>query len=93
MTDLRNLMGLVNRFTDSAPDLKHITAPWRASLKKAKVFTWGPLHDIALQEVKNVITNPAGPVLKHFKPELPIQLLTDSAWYKWTATEKTQNRN
>ena len=79
LTDLRSLMGLVNRFTDSAPDLKQITAPWRASLKKAKVFTWGPLHDIALQKVKDVITNPAGPVLKHFEPGLPIQLLTDAS--------------
>ena len=31
LTDLRSRMGLVNRFTDSAPDLKHITAPWRSS--------------------------------------------------------------
>ena len=51
LTDLRSLMGLVNRFTDSSPDLKHITAPWRASLKKAKVFAWGSMHDKALEEV------------------------------------------
>ena len=43
------------------------------------MFTWGPLHDMALQEVKDVITNPAGPVLKHFEPGLPIQLLTDAS--------------
>ena len=79
LTDLRSLMGLVNRFTDSAPDLKQMTLPWRTSLKKAKVFTWGPLHDIALQKVKDVICNPEGPVLKHFEPGLPVQLLTDAS--------------
>ena len=57
LTDLRSLMSLVNRFMDSSPDLKQITAPWRASLKKAKVFAWGPMHDKALKEVKTVITN------------------------------------
>ena len=79
LTDLRSLMGLVNRFTDSARDPKHIMAPWRSSLKKAKVLTWGLLHDIALQKVKDVITNPEGPVLKHFELCLAIQLLTDAS--------------
>ncbi len=63
-------MGLINRFTDSARDPKHIMAPWRRSLEKAKVLTWGLLHDIALQKVKDVITNPEGPVLKNFETEV-----------------------
>ncbi len=79
LIDLRSLMGLVNRFTDSSPDLKQITAPWRTSLKKAKVFVWGPVHDKALEEVKAVIKNPYGPVLKYFHPALPIHLLTDAS--------------
>ena len=34
VTDLRSLMGLVNRFSDSAPDLKHAMKPLQGLLKK-----------------------------------------------------------
>ena len=37
------------------------------------------MHDKALEEVKAVITNLEGPVLKHFNPDLPIQLFTDAS--------------
>ena len=36
-------------------------------------------HERALAKVKEIITNPAGPMLKHFDPKLPIQMLTDAS--------------
>ena len=96
LTDLRSLIGLVNRFTVSAPDLKQAMAPRQGSLKKSKVFTWGLLHNKALATVKEIITNLAGQVLKHFQQDLPIQLLTDASrtgiGYCLVQTE-TNNKN
>jgi hypothetical protein len=40
---------------------------------------WGDVHEAALTKVKEIITNPAGPILKHFDPKLPIRLLTDAS--------------
>ena len=78
LTDLRSLMGLINRFTDSAPDLKHAMVAWQGLLKKDNGFLWGEDHEKALATVKEIITYPKGPVLRHFDPGLPVQLMTDA---------------
>ena len=44
------------------------------------MFLWGDEHEAGLKKVKEIITNPEGPVLKHFDPTLPIQVLTDAYW-------------
>ena len=79
LTNLRSFMGLVNRFTDFAPDLKHAMVPLQGLLSKKNAFLWGEDHDKAMNEVKKIITDPKGPILKHFDPGLPIQLLTDAS--------------
>jgi hypothetical protein len=53
--------------------------PLQGLLKKANAYVWGPEHEDALEAVKAIITNPEGPVLRHFNPKLPIQLLTDTS--------------
>ena len=79
MTNLRSLIGLVNRFNDSNPDLKHAMASWQGLLKKSNVYQWGDVHEAALTKVNEIITNPAGPILRHFDSALPIQVLTDAS--------------
>ena len=79
ITNLRSLIGLVNRFNDQNPDLKHAMASWQLLLKKSNKFVWDEVHEAALRKVKEIITNPAGPILRHFDPELPIRLLTDAS--------------
>ena len=79
VTNLRSLIGLVNRFNDSNPDLKHAVASWQGLLKKSNVYLWGDVHEAALTTVKEIITNPAGPILRHFDSALPIQVLTDAS--------------
>ena len=41
---------------------------------------WGAEHGKAFEDVKAIIMNPNGPVLRHFDPQLPIQLLSDASW-------------
>jgi hypothetical protein len=79
ITNLRSLIGLVNRFNDQNPDLKHAMVSWQGLLKKSNKYMWGDVHKAALTKVKEIITNPAGPILKHFDPKLPIRLLTDAS--------------
>jgi hypothetical protein len=79
ITNLRSLIGLVNQFNDANPDLKHAMTAWQGLLKKRNIYRWGVEHERALAKVKEIITNPAGPVLKHFDPKLPIQMLTDAS--------------
>jgi hypothetical protein len=79
ITNLRSLIGLVNRFNDQNPDLKHAMATWQLLLKKSNKFVWDEVHERALDKVKEIITNPAGPILRHFDSTLPIRLLTDAS--------------
>ena len=79
ITNLRSLIGLVNRFNDQNPDLKHAMATWQLLLKKGNKFVWDEVHERALDKVKEIITNPAGPFLHHFDSTLPIRLLTDAS--------------
>ena len=79
LTNLRSLIGLVNRFNDQNPDLKHAMVPWQLLLKKSNKFVWDEVHETALKKVKEIITNPAGPILRLFDPKLPIRLLTDAS--------------
>ena len=67
ITNLRSLIGLVNRFNDQNPDLKHAMAPWQLLLKKNNKLVWDEMHERALDKFKEIITNPAGPILRHFK--------------------------
>ena len=79
ITNLRSLIGLVNRFNDQNPDLKHAMATWQLLLKKSNKFIWAEVHERALDKVKEIITNPVGPILRHFDSTLPIRLLTDAS--------------
>lgn len=79
ITNLRSLIGLVNRFNDQNPDLKHPMVTWQGVLKKCNKYKWGDVHESTLNKVKEIITNPVGPILKHFNSRLPIQLLTDAS--------------
>ena len=79
ITNLRSLIGLVNRFNDQNPDLKHAMAPWQLLLKKSNKFIWDEVHEQALNKVKEIITNPAGPILRPFDSKLPTRLLTDAS--------------
>ena len=37
-------------------------------------FIWTEEHGAAMKQVKDILTNPNGLVLRHFDPQLPIKL-------------------
>ena len=90
--DLRSLIGLVNRFNDQNPDLKHTMAPWQLLLKKSNKFVWDEEHESALDKVKEIITNPAGSILRHFDSNLPIRRLTDASRSGIGDTSESEHR-
>ena len=57
LTNLRSLIGLVKRFNDHNPDLKHVMAPLHFLLKKSNKFVWDEVHERALDKVKEIITH------------------------------------
>jgi hypothetical protein len=46
------------------------------------VFQWIDDHQKAFEQVKYILTNPEGPILAHFDPQLPTTLLTDASRLK-----------
>ena len=66
ITNLRSLIGLVNRFNEQNLDLKHAMATWQLLLKKSNKFVWDKVHQRALDKIKEIITNPACPILLNF---------------------------
>ena len=79
ITNLRSLIGLVNRFNVRNPDLKQAMVSWQGLLKKCNKYKWGDVYEAAQTKLKETITNPEGPILRHFNSRLPIQLLTDAS--------------
>ena len=45
LTNLRSFMGLVNRFTDFTPDLKHAMVQLQGLLKKTNAYLCGEDHE------------------------------------------------
>ena len=72
-------MGLANQFSDYSPDMKHAMAPLKGLLSKKNAFVWTDDHQKAMDTVKAILTDPNGPVLRHFDPELPVKLITDAS--------------
>ena len=64
ITNLRSLIGLVNRFNDQNPDLKHAMATWQLLLKKSNKFVWDEVHERALDKVKEIVTGVIGRLTK-----------------------------
>ena len=79
LTNLRSFMGLANQFSDYSPDMKHAMAPLKGLLSKKNAFVWTDDHQKAMDTMKAILTDPNGPVLRYFDPELPVKLITDAS--------------
>jgi hypothetical protein len=82
VTDLRSFLGLANQLGQFIPDLAHASEPLRGLLKKSTSYQWLCEHQSSFETIKNILTNPNGPVLAHFNPSLPSVLLTDASRLK-----------
>ena len=62
-----------------SPHLSDKTAILRELVKKDNQWNWGPEHETAFDEVKKIITEIPGPVLKFYDPRKPVMLQVDAS--------------
>lgn len=79
ITDLRSFLGLINQLGHFVPDLAHASQPLRELLKKDVAFQWLQPQQESFERVKQILTNPDGPILSHFDHRLSTVLLTDAS--------------
>lgn len=82
VTDLRSFLGLANQLGQFVTDLAHTTQPLRGLLKKNVAFQWLQPQQQAFQRVKEILTDPNGPILSYFDPKLSTTLITDASQLK-----------
>ena len=63
---VERLLGTVNYLGKFIPNLASVTEPIRVLLRKDIEFQWSHEQDKAFQEIKSVLTENGGPVLKFF---------------------------
>ena len=76
-TDLRSFIGLTNQFTTCTKELAPALVPLRPLLSTRNDFLWTPVHDIAFQQAKELLTT--APVLAYFDPSKETRLYTDAS--------------
>ena len=65
------MLGAVNYLGKFIPNLASVTEPIRVLLRKDIEFQWSHELDKAFQEIKSVLTENGGPVLKFFEVQNP----------------------
>ena len=65
------MLGAVNYLGKFIPNLASVTKPIRVLLRKDIEFQWSHELDKAFQEIKSVLTENGGPVLKFFEVQNP----------------------
>ncbi|XP_029489352.1 uncharacterized protein LOC115108941 [Oncorhynchus nerka] len=75
--ELETVLGMVNYLAKFAPSLSNANAPLRQLLKRSSEFLWDKQHDIAFQNVKELITREPGPILAYYDPNKELR-------FKWT---------
>ncbi|XP_062557352.1 uncharacterized protein LOC134222226 [Armigeres subalbatus] len=75
--DIRRLMGLMGFYQKFIPRYSHLTAPITDLLKRSKKFKWSEEADLALEELKSVLTS--APVLANPDYSRPFIIETDAS--------------
>lgn len=74
---LRSFLGLANYYRKFVPDYSKIARPLIELTKKNVQWQWGEQQHKAFETLKNKLTT--APILRHFDPNLPIELHTDAS--------------
>ena len=77
--ELETYLGMFTYLSQYTPKLAEKTAPLRELTKQDTVWDWGPHHDTAFQEIKNIITKQPGPVLAYYDPDKPVVVQVDAS--------------
>jgi len=75
--ELWTQLGLMNYLSKYIPHFSEIAAPLRDLVKQNVEWSWQPLHDRKLAELKKLITE--APVLKYYSPNEPIVVSVDAS--------------
>ncbi|KXJ22526.1 Transposon Tf2-9 polyprotein [Exaiptasia diaphana] len=75
---VQRLLGMINYLAKFIPNLSAITAPLHELLKEQTAWHWTQLHDEALQEIKNLLSESSCGVLKYYEPAKPVKLQVDA---------------
>ena len=76
---VERLLGTVNYLGKFIPNLASVTEPIRVLLRKDIEFQWSHEQDKAFQEIKSVLTENGGPVLKFFDVQKPVTVSCDAS--------------
>ena len=76
---VERLLGTVNYLGKFIPNLASVTEPIRVLLRKDIEFQWSHEQDKAFQEIKSVLTENGGPVLKFFGVQKPVTFSCDAS--------------
>lgn len=79
--ELETVFGMITSLSKFAPRLSDATAPLRQLLKENSDFVWDSNHDVAFQQVKNILTQEPGPVLAYFDHTKDVELQVDASKY------------
>lgn len=77
VSGVRRLLGMILFLQPFLPDLSEILSPLHSLLKSNTQWSWHPEHDLALDQVKKLLTS--DPLLKFFDPNKPVVLQADAS--------------
>ena len=78
---LETVLGMVNYLAKFAPSLSNANARLCQLLKQSSEFLWDKQHDIAFQNVKDLITREPGQILAYYDPNKELRLQVDTSKY------------
>lgn len=64
-----------------APGLSEANAPLHQLLKQSSGFLWNKQHDVAFENMKDILTREPGPVLAYFDPEKELCIQVEASKY------------
>uniref|UniRef100_A0AAZ3PVE5 ribonuclease H n=1 Tax=Oncorhynchus tshawytscha TaxID=74940 RepID=A0AAZ3PVE5_ONCTS len=79
--ELETVLGMANYLAKFAPSLSNANAPLRQLLKQSSEFLWDKQHNVAFQNVKDLITREPGPIIAYYDPNKELRLQVDAAKY------------
>lgn len=79
VTQLKSFIGLINYYGSFVPNLATVLYPLYQLLKENQPWTWTEECEIAFKKIKRILTS--APILVHYRPGMPLKLITDASEY------------
>ena len=76
--ELRAFLSLVQQLVEFVLEISHMSSYLQSLLKRGATWTWLPEHEVTFNNMKKTLVSKT--MVKRFKEELPIILMTDTSW-------------